>query len=78
MRTEFIEDTTFKAVNFTEREQLADEYESCTFMNCIFSNADFRTSYNYSINPETNRIKKAKFSIQGIVGLLDGYDIVVD
>ncbi len=190
MSKQYIEDTVFKADSFIDREQLAEEYESCTFINCIFSNADlsgiyftdcvfescdlsmailkgtafrdakfknckllglhfddcntfllsfnfedcilnlssfynlklkdikfnkckleevefvesdltnsvfincdlvgavfentilekadFRTSYNYSINPETNRIKKAKFSIQGIVGLLDKYDIEVE
>ncbi len=190
MSRQYIEDTVFKGDYFTVREQLADEYESCTFISCIFSNADlsgiyftdctfescdfsmaklkstafrdvifknckllglhfddcnifllsfyfedcilnfssyyklklknihfknckleevefveadltnsvftncdlagtvfentilvkadFRTSYNYSINPETNKIKKAKFSILGVAGLLDRYDIVVE
>jgi hypothetical protein len=40
--------------------------------------ADFRTSYNYSINPEVNRIKKAKFSTAGIAGLLCKYDIEIE
>jgi len=48
------------------------------FENTILVKADFRTSYNYSINPETNKIKKAKFSILGVAGLLDRYDIVVE
>jgi hypothetical protein len=37
-----------------------------------------RTSYNYSINPEVNRIKKAKFSTTGIAGLLHKYDIEIE
>ena len=45
------------------------------FDNTIIEKADFRTAYSYSIDPEINRIKKAKFSIAGISGLLDKYDI---
>jgi hypothetical protein len=37
-----------------------------------------RTSFNYSIDLERNRIKKAQFSITGIAGLLDKYDIDID
>ncbi|GEM_PF-5150870 len=33
---------------------------------------------DYSINPETNKIKKAKFSLLGIPGLLDRYDIEIE
>jgi hypothetical protein len=39
---------------------------------------DFRTSYNYSIDPEINRISKAKFSINGVVGLLGKYNIEIE
>jgi len=39
---------------------------------------DFRTSVNYSLDPERNRIKKARFSLSGIAGLLDKYDIEID
>ncbi len=39
--------------------------------------ADFRTSFNYSFDPEINKVKKAKFSIDGIAGLLDKYGIEV-
>ena len=47
------------------------------FDKTVLKKADFRTSYNYSIDPERNRITKAKFSMTGIVGLLDKYDIEV-
>ncbi|MEI6884575.1 MAG: hypothetical protein WCO02_08810 [Bacteroidota bacterium] len=39
---------------------------------------DFRSSFNYSIDPGMNRMKKAKFSLAGLVGLLDQYDIEVE
>ena len=35
-------------------------------------------TYIHSIDPETNRIKKAKFSISGVLGLLHKYDIEIE
>jgi hypothetical protein len=49
-----------------------------TFENTIIEKVDFRTSYNYSIDLEINKVKKAKFSLTGVVGLLDKYDIEFD
>jgi len=49
-----------------------------TFYITNIEKADFRTSDNYSIDPENNRIKKAKFSLPAVTGLLDKYDIKVD
>jgi hypothetical protein len=48
------------------------------FENTNIEKADFRTSFNYSINPEINRIKKAMFSKQGVVGLLNHLDIDIE
>lgn len=48
------------------------------FEDTILENADFRTAFNYSIDPEINRIKGARFSVQGISGLLDKYGILID
>jgi uncharacterized protein YjbI with pentapeptide repeats len=70
-------------VDFTETNLTAARLEQCDLSRAIFKNtvlekADLRTSYNYSIDPETNRIKKAKFSFTGIAGLLDKYNIVIE
>ena len=48
------------------------------FENTILENADFRTAYNYTIDPDKNLIKKAKFSLIGIPGLLNKYDINIE
>jgi len=48
-----------------------------TFAHTNLEYADFTTSYNYSINPETNRIHKAKFSMPEVLGLLSHYDIQI-
>jgi len=49
-----------------------------TFDKATLEKADFRTAINYSIDPTNNRIKKAKFSLLGVVGLLDKFDISID
>ena len=48
------------------------------FNDTQLAGTDFRTAYNYSIDPEFNPMKKAKFTTQGIVGLLDKYDIKIE
>ncbi|WP_413998824.1 pentapeptide repeat-containing protein [Flavobacterium sp. W1B] len=57
-------------------------FENCNLDNAIFNDTqlkevNFVTAYNYIIDPELNPMKKAKFSAQGIPGLLDKYDIKI-
>lgn len=83
-----IKKTVFKnsqlhEVDFTECDLTSSVFDNCdlkgaTFENTIIEKADFRTSFNYSIDPQINRIKKARFSLTGIAGLLDKYDIEID
>ena len=70
-------------MDFTECDLTQSVFDKCDFTDAKFENsilekADLRTSYHYSINPEVNRIKKARFSLSGIPGLLDKYDIEID
>jgi uncharacterized protein YjbI with pentapeptide repeats len=72
-----------KETDFTECDLMNSIFERCDLMDAKFENTvlekvDFRTSFNYSINPEINKIKKAKFSLSAIAGLLDKYDIEID
>jgi hypothetical protein len=39
---------------------------------------DFRTAVNYAFDPNSNKIKKAKFSLMGLAGLLSKYDIDIE
>lgn len=69
-------------VDFTESDCSNAIFDHCDFIGAKFEKtnlekADLITSFNYSIDPENNRIKKAKFSIEGIAGLLDKYDIEI-
>jgi fluoroquinolone resistance protein len=70
-------------VDFTQCDLSSASFDNCDLTGAIFEytileKADFRTAINYSIDPELNRIKKAKFSRSGIAGLLDKYDIEIE
>jgi len=83
-----IKKTVFKnsqlqETDFAETDLTSSIFDNCNLTQAIFDHTilektDFRTSYNYSIDPETNQIKKARFSILGISGLLDKYDIDIE
>jgi len=83
-----IKKTNFKnvqlqEVDFTECDLTGSTFYQCDLSKAVFANTilektDFRTSYNYSINPEINKLKKARFSLSSVTGLLDKYDIEVD
>jgi fluoroquinolone resistance protein len=70
-------------VDFTGCDLSSSVFDQCdfagaTFENTILEKADFRNSFNYLIDPERNRIKKAKFSLGGLPGLLHKYDIEIE
>ena len=74
---------SLKEVDFTEANLTSSLLDNCdllgaTFDHTVLEKSDFRSSHNYSINPEINRLKSAKFSLLGVVGLLDKYHIVVE
>ena len=47
------------------------------FDQTILIKADLSSAKNFNIDPEMNRIKGAKFSKEGLAGLLKKYDIKV-
>ncbi len=76
-------DTQLRDVDFTEADLTGATIAGCdlagaTFGRTILDKADLRTSVNYAIDPEANRLKKAKFSLSEVEGLLGKYEIIVD
>ncbi|MBA3662905.1 MAG: pentapeptide repeat-containing protein [Bacteroidetes bacterium] len=74
---------SLQEADFTETDLSGAVFENCDLSRTVFDGtnlekADLRTSYNYMIDPELNKIKRAKFSLQGIPGLLFKYDIEVE
>lgn len=69
--------------DFTEADLTLAIFEQCdftlaTFDNTILEKADFRTSLGYAIDPEKNKVKKARFSLSGLPGLLGKYQIITE
>ena len=76
-------DCKLEETDFSESDLTNAMFENCDmggamFENTILEKSDFSTSHNYSVNPEINKIDKAKFSYPGLLGLLRKYDIVIE
>lgn len=70
-------------VDFTETDLTGALFDSCDLSGAIFDQtvlekANLVTAYGYQVNPENNRIKKARFSSSGLAGLLGKYDIIIE
>ena len=81
-KTLFI-DCNIKEANFTETDLTGSAFIQCDLLNTVFDrtilhSVDFRTSFNYTIDPSVNVIKKARFSYQGVIGLLYKHDIIIE
>lgn len=55
----------------------------CDLTDAIFDatnleKADLRTAFNFAIDPDLNRISKARFARTGLAGLLRKYDLEID
>lgn len=80
--------TQFNNCNLQEADLTEANLTASIFNNCDFTGAtfyqtniekcDFRAAHSYIIDPEMNRIGKAKFSLSGVAGLLYNYDIEID
>jgi len=73
----------FVEADFTEANLTKALFGNCDLKNTVFENSilqevDFRTAYNLSFDPDKNRIKKAKFSKEGALGLLAKYGIDIE
>lgn len=81
LKTKFT-NTSLKEVEFIGCDLTQSLFDNCNLQGAIFNDTqlkevNFLTAYNYSIDPEFNPMKKARFSTQGITGLLDKYDIKI-
>ncbi|CAM4326615.1 pentapeptide repeat-containing protein [Gillisia limnaea] len=70
-------------VDFTETDLRDSIFDKCQLSGAVFEDtilekSDFRTASDFSIDPELNRIKNAKFSAINIAGLLDRYHITIE
>jgi uncharacterized protein YjbI with pentapeptide repeats len=81
-KTQFIE-SQLEAVDFSQADLSNARFHNTTLIGALFQNtvleqADLRTALHFQIDPTVNRLKKAKFSKEGLVGLTAGLGIIVE
>jgi uncharacterized protein YjbI with pentapeptide repeats len=69
-------------VDFSEADLSAASFVDCDLNRAIFAQTnlertDFSTAFNYSLDPEMNRMKKAVFSRTDLAGLLQKYQLEI-
>ncbi|RFM27965.1 pentapeptide repeat-containing protein [Deminuibacter soli] len=75
-------DCSIKQAHFVQCDLSGAQFNQCDLQATVFDrnnlqSADFSNAQNLSLDPEANKIKKAKFSLYNLAGLLAKYDIVV-
>jgi uncharacterized protein YjbI with pentapeptide repeats len=70
------------AIDFMSTDLTEVLFENCDlyrseFAKAIANKANFKTSYNYTIDPTKTKIKKAIFSLDGLKGLLYKHEIMI-
>lgn len=74
---------TLQEVDFAEANLSGISLDHCDLSGAMFENTnlekvDFRTSYNYSLDPDRNKVRKARFSLSGLPGLLGKFDMEIE
>jgi uncharacterized protein YjbI with pentapeptide repeats len=69
-------------VDFSYTDLTEAVFQECSLTGAIFEQtqltaADFTTATSFLIDPDINVVKKARFSLEGLPGLLSKYDIIV-
>jgi uncharacterized protein YjbI with pentapeptide repeats len=73
-----IRDTYFTTTNLTGSNFEGSDLRGSTFHNTILCKANLQGAINYSIDPSTNKLKKAKFSTPEVLNLLNHLDIIIE
>lgn len=73
-----IRDVEFARCDLSESVFDNSDLSGASFDATILTKADFRAAKNYNLDPNLNNIKKAKFSLLELGGLLAKYDIEIE
>lgn len=68
----------FSNTDLTEAQFIRCDLADAAFHSSNLKQADFTTSYSYNIDPNENYIKGAKFSLDGLPGLLVKFNIIIE
>ena len=72
-----------KECDFTQTDFTESVFDNCNLEGAQFDftnleKTDFRTSFNFSLDPDQNKIKGAMFSKENVIGLLHKYNIKIE
>lgn len=75
-------DCSIKEAQFIKCDLTGTVFKHCNLELARFegnnlSQADFTSSYNLELNPDDNKVKKARFSLHNLPGLMTKYDLVI-
>jgi uncharacterized protein YjbI with pentapeptide repeats len=54
------------------------DFLNCTFLQTNLENTDLRGTFNLILDPQENKLKKAKLSLDSLPGLLTRYELLVE
>lgn len=83
LRKTVFEDSSLQEVNFARADLAGSSFTRCDlaraeFLRTNLEKTDFSTAYNFVLDPDANRLRKAKFSIYGLPGLLEKYGLEIE
>lgn len=83
LRKTLFNNARFIGSDFSGSDLSHSVFDSCELTDAIFDNtnlsgADFTSAFGFVIDPAKNQLKKAKFSIQGLPGLLANSGILIE
>lgn len=75
-------DCSLQEVDFSKCDLEGTTFENsdltgAVFIQSILKKTDFSTALNYRLDPEQNKVQGAKFSLHGLPGLLDKYEVEI-
>lgn len=73
-----LHDCDFTETNLSKGRLLECDLMSSTFSRSNLEATDFRNSFNIILDPEQNKLRKAKFSKNALPGLLTKYNLIIE
>jgi len=69
--------------DFADADLTGAAFTDCSLAGAVFQNttlveADFATATGFTIDPESNRLQRARFSLHGLLGVVAKYELVVE
>ena len=83
LRKTVFEDCSLREVQFARADLTGSSFARCdlaraAFLHTNLEKTDFSTAYNFTLDPDANRLRKARFSVYGLPGLLEKYGLEVE